>query len=191
MKYYATSAAVAALVMGASLTDANAQDTLTQNARAAGIVEMDGRTVDELADAKADRAEAAQADAADEAAEPLAREDVLAEAADDFAAADTDGDDALSAEEYVAAMEPEVAAEPAVMTAETKAATETAEPDTIAAQLTAKFTAIAGEDGTLSAEELAAATEADFETADENADGALDVDEALVFASLTAGRSAG
>ena len=201
MKYYATTAAVAALVMGAALTEADAQETLTQNARAAGIVEMDGRTMDELAEAKAERAEAEEAD--EIAAQPLAREEVLAEVADDFAAADTDGDDALSAEEYVAALEPdfetdaslsdvdvEVGTETELAATETETEVETAEPDTIAAQLTAKFTAIAGEDGTLSADELAAATEADFEAADEDGDDALDAAEAQVFASLKTGRTA-
>ena len=216
MKYYATSVAIAALALGTAAAQAQEKPkhtTLTGAAEAAGIVEMDGRSVDELAQAEVAPAERSDDVAPKTESEPLARETVLAEAAETFGAADTDGDDTLTEAEFVAALEPTVQTDDLVV-AETETETEltTDEPttdegetelaaaetesetevsdETLAASLSAKFAAIAGEDGTLSAEEMEAATVADFEAADEDGDDVLSAEERTVFASLKTGRTA-
>ena len=223
MRYYLTSVAVAALALGTATAqnatqnqNAPRHDTLTSAAQAAGIVEMDGRTMDELAQAPAptrttsddgDASANTGLDGSLDGAEPLARDAVLAEAADTFETADTDGDDALTEAEFVAALEPEAApvtegtitegpdteGNVEVADAETQAETQAetgTEDGALTERLATKFAAIAGEDGSLSADEMEAATIADFEAADTDDDDALSGEEARTFASLKTGRTA-
>jgi hypothetical protein len=105
---------------------------------------------------------------------------VLAEAV--FEAADADGDDVVTEEEFVAQADA-ASAEPA--TAETSPVV--AGDQTASRYLIAKFVEISGDDGEISVEELAAAYADDFDSADTNQDEVLEGAEIERFAALRRG----
>ena len=180
--------------------------TIRDAATKAGIKSMDGKDVGQDAPAPTE---------VPMIAEPLAEDEALAEAREMFSAADRDGDEVLSADEFVAAMRPTADAikstsEPLVAQVETEvepaetqgestenegeeavlAEAETEAEVTPSDYLTAKFEMISGVDGQLSLDEFESAQAADFEAADADGDARLDEEEAQAFAALKTGRAA-
>lgn len=120
---------------------------------------------------------------------PLAEGEAVAQVRDAFAAADTDGDGALSRDEYLATMTAPAATAPQDgmdASGGDIASADPAEP-TAAEYLTAKFQDIAGTDEAVSLDELEDATREDFAAADTDGDAVLTGEEARTFAALQGG----
>lgn len=140
---------------------------------------------------------------------PLAEDDAIAQARDEFAQADTDGDGQLSRDEFLATMTVlasnerpvDPMADPMVGDADEFGAEmdeqnefETADVTTEASAqdpseyLVAKFTEIAGDDDAVTLDELEEDRREDFEAADADGDGELEGEEAQAFAQLKTGQ---
>ena len=180
------------------------EGTIMHTAEKAGIVSMDGGKVD---------TSASQTPVVAETSATIAQDQALSEAREMFETADANGDDVLSADEFVAALRPvadaiEQTEDPIVAEVEASAEEATdadgemaeagtdAEPAvqtrelTPSDYLTAKFEMISGVDGQLSLDEFESAQAADFEAADADGDARLDEEEAQAFAALKTGRAA-
>ncbi|WP_031555164.1 EF-hand domain-containing protein [Parvularcula oceani] len=166
----------------------DAGDIPSVDARAAqaGILSENGTPVDPTIPAEiAETPETRRAEAS------LGEEAALFEARNEFAEADKDGDEQLTREEFVTAMETTVGAEGEAASEEAQAQGEEPAPrsDLDASDyLVAKFAMIAGDDGTLTLEELEDARRTDFADADRNGDEVLEGEEVTEYAQRKAGR---
>jgi hypothetical protein len=127
----------------------------------------------------------------------IAEEDALAEARDEFASADMDGDGQLNRDEFLAAMAAVTVADAPLPEGDAMGdelgdqnAFDTAEAQDPSEYLVAKFQAIAGEDEAVTLAELEEDRRADFETADADGDDVLEGEEVQTFAQLKSGQDA-
>ena len=163
--------------------------SLMDRAAQAGILTFDGA---ELAAVAVENEEIEAEASAPEAR--ISREDALALATDAFDAADSDDDDALTEEEFVAAMsvaatgEGDAAAEPdadAAVEADVAEVGDVQEDlEALREQLATRFGDMAGEDGKLSSDEIEEAQAKAFDGADANDDDELVGEEAFAFERL-------
>ncbi|MBB4659049.1 hypothetical protein [Parvularcula dongshanensis] len=198
-KFLAMTTAAGFVLVGAA--HAQQDDALDQRAADAGILSEEGTAIDPTAPVETAETQPA--------ASGLSEEDALTQARNEFAEADADGDDLLTQEEFVAIMS--AAGDAGVSAAMTTSAdAEAGMSDTVVAEadaadegsdvtpsesgmtasdyLVAKFAMIAGDDGSLSLDELEDARRSDFADADMDGNAMLEDDEVENFAALKSGR---